>query len=148
MTVNFAIALMMVFVAGIGIAIQAPVNSALGTHLNSGLFAALVSFGVGFSTLLVLNLAYSNFAPIRALPSAPAWMFAGGLLGTFAVYSSLTNVAKLGSLTMVATLVFGQLLAALVIDAIGFGNLQVSDISPARVLAVVLIGVGIVLSRF
>ena len=137
----------MVFAAGIGIGIQAPVNNALGTQIGSGLFAALVSFGVGFTTLLTLNLMTANFSPLKLLSEAPLWMFAGGLLGSFAVYSALTNVAKLGSLTMVATLVFGQLLAALVIDAMGFGNLEIQEITPGRILSVILIGGGIVLSR-
>ncbi len=148
MSQHLVIAFIMVLVSGIGIAIQAPINNALGAQLNSGLFAALISFGVGFTSLLILNLTTANFAPLRALGSAPLWMFAGGLLGAFAVYSSLTNVAKLGSLTLVATILCGQLTAALIIDAVGFGNLQVQAISPARILAVVLIASGIVLSRY
>lgn len=148
MTLGFALAFLMVFASGIGVAIQAPINGSLGSHLGSGLFAALVSFGIGFSALLALNIAYGNTAPIARLTTAPIWMFAGGFLGAFAVYSALTNVVKLGSLTMVATLMFAQLVAALVIDAQGLGALQVQDISPARILAVMLIGAGIILSRY
>ena len=148
MSVNLLIAFTMVFFAGVGLALQAPVNGSLGAHLGSGLFAALISFSVGFTILLILNLAYANFTPITRMTSTPIWMLAGGFLGVFAVYSSLTNVVKLGALTMVATIMFGQLLAALVIDAFGLGSLQATQISPARILAVAMIGAGIVLSRY
>ena len=148
MSQHLLLAFLMVLISGVGIAMQAPINSALGAHLNSGLFAALISFGVGFTSLLVLNLTTANFAPLKAISTASPWMFVGGFLGAFAVYSSLTNVAKLGSLTLVATILCGQLTAALIIDAVGFGNLQVQEISPARILAVALIACGIVLSRY
>jgi transporter family-2 protein len=138
----------MVFASGVGIAMQAPINNALGQQIGSNLFAALVSFGVGFSVLIILNIATANISAVRALPNASIWMFAGGLFGAFAVYSSLTNVVKLGALTMVATIVLGQLLAAMVIDAIGFGNLNIKEISLPRILAVVMIAAGIVLSRY
>lgn len=148
MSQHLVVAFIMVLVSGVGIAIQAPINNALGAHINSGLFAALISFGIGFTSLLILNLTTANFAPLRALGSVPIWMFTGGCLGAFAVYSSLTNIGKLGSLTLVATIICGQLTAALIIDAIGFANLPVQAISPARVLAVILIAGGIVLSRY
>ncbi|MDJ0613826.1 MAG: DMT family transporter [Rhizobiaceae bacterium] len=148
MSQHLLIAFLMVFVSGIGIAMQAPINGALGAHINSGLFAALISFGVGFSSLLILNLTTANFAPLRAISSASPWMLIGGFLGAFAVYSSLTNVAKLGSLTLVATILCGQLTAAMIIDAVGFANLPAQSISPARILAVVLIALGVVLSRY
>ena len=148
MSANLAIAFAMALIAGFGVGIQSPINGALGQHVNSGLFAALVSFGVGFLTLAVLNFASGNVAALRALPSAPWWMFAGGLLGAFAVYSALTNVSKLGALTMVSTILFGQLLAALFIDTFGFGNVSAQALSAPRIMAIFMIGGGIILSRY
>ncbi|MEM7289589.1 MAG: DMT family transporter [Pseudomonadota bacterium] len=148
MTLNLVLAFLMVFVGGICIALQPPINTALGGHLGSGLMAAMISFGVGFVALVLLNVMSSDLKMLGQLRTAPIWMFAGGLLGAVLVYFSLLNVAKLGSLTMVATIVFGQLIAALVIDKIGFGSLQVQDVSVSRVFAIVLIGVGIVLTRY
>ena len=148
MSAHLAIAFAMVLVAGFGIGIQAPVNGALGQHLNSGLLAALVSFGVGFFTLSVLNAANGNFSALRGLSTAPWWMFVGGALGAFAVYSALTNVSKLGALTMVSTILFGQLLAALLIDTIGFGSVSAQALSTPRIMAIFMIGGGIILSRY
>ena len=50
--------------------------------------------------------------------------------------------------TMVAALIFGQLFAALVLDALGAFGLQIREISPTRLLAVGFVALGLVLSRF
>lgn len=148
MSLSFTFAFMLIFVGGFAIALQAPINNALGAQIDSGIFAAMISFGVGFTALLILNVFLGNVAPISRLATTPIWMFTGGFLGAYVVYAALTSIGKLGSLTMVATLVFGQLLAALVIDAIGFGNLQVQEISIPRVMAILMIGAGIMFSRY
>jgi transporter family-2 protein len=56
-------------------------------------------------------------------------------------------VPKLGVLTVVAAAVFGQLMAGIVIDAIGAFGLEARAISPTRILAVVLVMGGLLLSR-
>jgi transporter family-2 protein len=48
---------------------------------------------------------------------------------------------------VVAAAVFGQLMAGIVIDAIGAFGLEARAISPTRILAVVLVMGGLLLSR-
>ncbi len=136
----------LVALGGAAIAVQAPVNGALGKVLQSPVAAAAVSFGIGFACLLALTLAGGSGAAGR-LGSVPAWQFAGGLLGAFYVWAMVSSVSALGVVTALAALVLGQLGAALLIDHFGAFGVAVQPISARRLLAVVLVGAGLILSR-
>jgi len=138
----------LVFFGGVALSVQAPINAALGQASGSGVFAAGVSFVVGFCLLAVIAVATGGVPAGEVLRAIPWWMWTGGALGAFYVWAVLTNVTKTGALSLVAALVAGQLLAALVIDAVGFLGIGAHAISWQRVAAVVLVGAGVVLSRF
>jgi transporter family-2 protein len=109
--------------------------------------AAAISFIVGaiaLSLIVVLRGAVPSGAQMGAVPW---WAWIGGALGAVYVWAAVWSVGTLGVLTMVAALIFGQLAAALLLDAIGAFGLQVRDISWTRIAAIVLVAAGLVLSR-
>ena len=61
--------------------------------------------------------------------------------------ASIWSVAILGVVTMIAALILGQLVAALLLDASGAFGLPVKEISLTRIGAVALVAAGLVLSR-
>lgn len=136
----------LIAIGGAAVAVQAPINGALGRSLASPLAAATVSFGVGFLALLALSVATGDGAVARAL-GAPYWQLAGGLLGAFYIWTMVTGVSSLGAVTAIAALVFGQLVAALILDHLGAFGLAAQAISPTRLAAVALVGAGLILSR-
>ncbi len=139
--------LVLVLVGGAAFATQAPINAALARTLGNGLVAATVSFGVGFASLLALSLLLGAGGAFAGLSRALPWMLVGGTLGAFTVFATLTGVPALGVVTTVAALVLGQLLAATVLDLTGAFGLPVHLLTPQRVLAVLLVAAGLVLSR-
>ena len=60
----------------------------------------------------------------------------------------LWSVPTIGILTAFAALLLGQLSAALVLDAIGAFAAPVHAITPTRVLALLMVAGGLILSRF
>lgn len=136
-----------VILGGVAVAMQAAVNGALSKSMQAVLPAATVSFGVGFVVLLVVSLA-TGPAAFTKLPTIPWWQLSGGVLGAWYVYTMIFGVPQLGVVTAVAGLVLGQLVAALVIDATGAFGMVAHAISPARVIAVLLVGAGLILSRY
>ena len=52
----------LIAIGGAAVAVQAPINGALGRSLASPLAAATVSFGVGFLALLALSVATGDGA--------------------------------------------------------------------------------------
>jgi transporter family-2 protein len=135
-------------VAGCAIALQTPINAALGRTIGSGLAAATISFGVGFLVLLAVLTTSGEIATLPRLTHAPVILLLGGVLGAFYVFSVLWAIPTLGALTTITALMLGQLSAALLMDAAGLFGLAVQAITPTRIAAAALVGAGVILSRF
>lgn len=144
---SLILVLMIIAVAGVALATQAPLNAALARGIGTPVGAAAVSFGVGFAVLTVLTLATQGTQPFQRLALVPAWQWAGGLLGAFYVWAVIFGVPQAGVLTTFAALILGQMLAAVVLDATGAFGVPVTEISLTRVLAALLVAGGVVLSR-
>lgn len=139
--------LVLICLGGAAVAVQASINAALSRSVQSPITAAMVSFGVGFVVLAILSLASGGAAPILRLGSVPVWQLVGGLLGAFYVWSMISGVASLGVVTAMAAMILGQMVAALVLDSAGVFGLVAQPVSLTRIIAVVLVAAGVVLSR-
>ena len=141
-------ALTVVAIAGCAVALQSPINAALGRNIGSGVAAAAVSFGIGFAMLLAVLVLRGELATLPRILTTPPVLLLGGVLGAFFVWAVLWAIPTLGSLTVISALILGQLSAALVIDATGLMGLAVQAITPTRIAAAGLVAAGLVLSRF
>ncbi|MRU14415.1 DMT family transporter [Roseovarius sp. A21] len=148
MTNTPLLALLLVAASGVAIALQSPLNAALGRYIGSSLGAATISFGVGFVLLLVVTIAYGDGGRLLDAAHAPRILLTGGLLGAFLVWATLYSVSVLGVLTMAAVLILGQILAALAIDHVGLFGIEARPVSINRLLAAGLVAAGVVLSRY
>jgi bacterial/archaeal transporter family-2 protein len=140
-------AILAVALGGMAIAVQAPINAALGRALGATVPAAAVSFGVGFLVLLAVSLIQGQGGSYLKLSSVPIWTLAGGFLGAWYVFAAVWGVASLGVVTLVAALVFGQMTAALIIDSTGALGMAVREITATRIAAAGLVLAGLILSR-
>jgi transporter family-2 protein len=147
MNISILIPLIGVVAGGAMLASQAPVNAALARALRDPLLAACISFGIGFVALFAISALRGAWLTGSAMAAAPWWSWAGGLMGAFYVGIVIWAVPQLGVVSTVAALVFGQLVTALALDAIGAFGLPVQGISWQRIVSVVLILGGLVLSR-
>jgi len=147
MTPNVLLALGVIALGGACAAMQAPVNARLGSHMGDTLPAAAISFLVGFLVLGALTTLGGRLPSLDQAAAAPWWAWACGVLGAAYVWAAAWTVGTLGVVTMIAGLVFGQLAAALLIDATGAFGVAVREVSPTRLAAVALVGAGLVLSR-
>ena len=144
-TVSIVLSIILV---GATLAMQAPANAVLARALGDPVAAAALSFGIGFIVLTMIALLRGADAPnFGGLRSIPWWALSGGALGALWVLAAILAVPRLGVVTMFSAMIFGQLIAALLIDKVGGFGLQPRDLNPTRVLAVALVGVGVMLSR-
>jgi len=139
--------LLVIIFAGSLAAIQAPMNAALGQGLGSGTAAAAISFGVGFVALLVVLAVTGETVNLGKTTSVNRWLLISGCLGAFYVWAILWTIPALGVLTAVSGMILGQLIVALMMDAIGPFGLPVTEISTTRMLAVCLVAGGLILSK-
>jgi transporter family-2 protein len=137
-------------VSGAFIALQAPINAALGRDLGLPIAATAASFIAGTALLIPISLAVSHMqgVPIR-WTAPPMWLFwAGGCLGAAYVTSVIVLTPKLGAAATMAFVVAGQLIAGLLLDRMGAFELVVREITLGRIAGAVLLLVGALLIRF
>ena len=135
-------AILLVLLAGVGLAVQAPTNAALARTSGSVLLAALVSFIVG-SIVLALAWAAIDRTSLAALRGAPVWAWVGGLYGACFVAAMAYAAPRLGLATTLTVAIATQLATA----HFGLLGLKVAPISLWKVAGVVLVLAGVVLVR-
>lgn len=141
-------ALLLVFLGGAALAIQSPLNGAVGRRLSDSVAAATISFGVGFAVLLAASLLRGEGLALARLSALPWWAWTGGLFGAFYMVAVVTGVSRLGVVSLTAALILGQLVTALLIDRFGAFGVTAVELSWQRVAAVMLVAAGLLLSRF
>lgn len=138
---------MMIIFVGAALAFQAPVNAALARSLGDPVWAATVQFGIGFFLLLAIAVLRGSGPAVLQIKAIPWWALTGGALGAIWVLAAIWSVPRLGVSTMLAAMILGQLLAALLIDSGGLLGQEVRSLSPSRIFAVCLVALGVVLSH-
>lgn len=134
------------FAAGMALTIQVGINSTLRRGLGNPGMATLVSFLVGIVGLTLFLLLTRTSLPTRAaIASVPAWAWFGGLVGAFYVATTVIVGPRLGSATLLALVVLGQLLASLVIDHFGWIGFPQHPISTLRILGAIMLFGGVLL---
>ena len=127
------------------LALQAPINSALGKAIGT-FQGAFFSFATGTVILAVIaGLArggYGQIAEARTL--APQYLL-GGVLGACYVSTILVTVRTLGAGGVVAAAIAGQLAASLLVDQFGLLAVDKEPISAMKVIGVLLLAAGTLL---
>jgi transporter family-2 protein len=136
-------------VGGICIALQAPLNAALGQQLGFAPAAAASSFIAGSILLVVVTLVWSRTTGTAIRFSAPPWwlFIVGGCLGTVYVVAAIVLTPKIGTAAVMGLVVTGQLLMGLLLDRVGFMGSAVRELSLGRVTGALLLVAGAVMLR-
>jgi len=140
------IPLIVVLIAGIGLAAQPPTNAALARTSGSVLLATLVSFLVGSAILLAVWLAVDRTPP-TALRGAPPWAWLGGLYGATFVTAVAFATPRVGLATTVTVAIATQVSVALWLDHVGGLGLKVDPVTWPKLAGVALMLAGVVIIR-
>jgi transporter family-2 protein len=131
---------LLALVAGMSNAFQAPINAALSKY--TGIFeSSCISFAVGALSLFIVSLIVGKGA-IPNLTQAPPYLWFGGILGAVLVTSMLFTVTRIGAAVTISAVITGQMVAALVIDQIGFLGVPKNPIDLYRLGGVLFLLVG------
>jgi transporter family-2 protein len=126
---------------GVQLALQAPINNALGSRVGR-LAASLVSFAVGTLLLVALVLMAGDAGRIGETFGQPAWQWTGGLIGACFVAVATLTVARIGAGAVVAAAVTGQLLSSLLIDRFGLVGVEPESLTMLRVFGALILLAG------
>ncbi len=140
--------LLLAFVAGIFIPLQAGINAQLANRVDSTVWAAFSSFAGGTIVLLFYVIFFRVTWPTlgKAL-SIPWWLWTGGALGAYLVWTGILVGPKIGASTLIAFIIAGQLLTSLIFDHFGILGFPIQTMSTGRILGGLLLIAGAMLIK-
>jgi len=139
--------ILLVFIAGALVALQAPTNAMLAKAGNSAVLAALISFTVGTGALFITWLASGNRPGSAAFAGLPWYAWVGGLYGAVFVAVAAYAAPKIGVASLITIGIAGQVAMALWLDHVGAMGLAREPGSLGRVLGALLVVAGVILVR-
>jgi transporter family-2 protein len=144
-----ALAVTLSLIAGVAGTVQIAVMGKLGDRIGivpALAFAAVVAASVGVLALLVARRSLAGFADAV---HQPWWLWIGGLMGAFVVFTITLAGPRIGTTATVAVFLVGQFAAAIVVDRYGLFGLDRIAVGWTRVagLALVAVGAALVLKR-
>ena len=129
-------------VAGGFIALQAPINAGLGGKVGK-LPAATVSFTIGTIVLIAITLLFAGgFGNVGEARHLSWYYLLGGVLGAIYVTTALIAVRTLGAGGVTGATIAGQLAMSVTLDKLGVLGLAQRDITPTRLVGIVLLAAG------
>jgi transporter family-2 protein len=135
-------------VLGLAVGVQPVINARLGNFAGNAAVAALISTVTSTTCLTLYVLITRPGLPSwGTLRTGPWWMWTGGLIGAVYVAVSLNLAQRLGATVLVAVVLIGQMIAAILVDHYGLFGLDQQEISPLRILGVICLIVGVILIR-
>ena len=143
---NAFILSIILLLAGAGIPLMAGLNAGLGTRLGNPVPAAFMLFLLALAITTVLAL--TNPMPSKAdILATPGHYYLGGTFVAIYVLSITWIAPKLGLGNAIFLVLFGQMVAATVIDHHGLFDLPKAPVSVVRMVGIGLIAVGIYLTK-
>ncbi|MBA2770762.1 MAG: DMT family transporter [Pseudomonadota bacterium] len=147
MTPAVLIPILLVFIAGGMVALQAPTNSMLAKAGGSPVLAALISFAVGTGALAVTWLASGNRPGTAAFAGLPWYAWIGGLYGAVFVAVAAYAAPRIGLATLITVGIAGQVAMALWMDHVGALGLPREPVNFGRIVGALLVLAGVILVR-
>ena len=133
---------------GMALSSQGAINGRLAGHLGGAVPAAVVSFLVGLSTLILITVLFRQPVPsVGGIQAAPWWALIGGIFGAGVVTGAALFVPQIGVANWVAAIIAGQLVGAMVVDHYGWLGVQVRPVDVQRLAATLCLAAGVYLMQ-
>ena len=148
MSAGTAAAVSLSILAGLAGAIQVAVMGELGER--AGILAAVALSTVFSVTAAAVALLVARENPVAVVDALrePPWLWIGGLLSIFIVFSMTVAGPRIGTVATVAIVIAGNLAMAAAIDRFGLFGLERIELAWPRVLGLVLLAAGAALSLY
>lgn len=145
---NVYVLLIVAFIAGAMMPIQAGLNNRMTIEIDSPVLAALISFLIGTLSIIVYALITGeSFASLSLSRKAPLYAWLGGVLGAFFVTAMALVLPRLGVALTFSLVIAGQMLITLVVDHFGLFGVPTKEVSLSRLGGILLIVIGVVVIR-
>ena len=144
---NKIIWIIMAFLSGAFLPIQAGLNAKLGKAAASPVYASLISFIISAAALVLYLLLTRETFSWAGLKTAPLYIWAGGVLGAFYVTVIILSFPKLGPGLTFGLVVAGQMCISLLLDHFNILVAKPHPINYMRLVGMLLVVVGVIIIR-
>lgn len=121
--------------------LQSAINTELGKYVGS-VASALISFIVGTFTLVIFYLILGEKG-LNQITKVPYHLLVGGILGAAFVFGIIKIIPLIGVSAGLAGVIAGQLILAMMIDHFGWFGLPAYHINLQRIIAAILLFIGV-----
>jgi bacterial/archaeal transporter family-2 protein len=145
-----AVALSVAVLAGVFGAVQPKINGELGERLGSAMVASLVNFLVALAFVVVaLSMRPATRDLVRHVRDwpVPRWTLTAGLGGAIVVVAGAVSVETIGVAVFSVAFFAGQIVCGLLVDHLGVGPRGSRPITKARLQAVALAVVAVIVAQ-
>lgn len=139
--------IILVFVAGALLPIQAGLNTRIGKEIQNPVWASLISFAVGLVAMLVYVFLTRQKMEVSGISSVPLSYWIAGALGAFYVTVIVLAFPKIGATLTFGLIVAGQLTIAMLLDHFKILVQQQHGINIYRIIGLLLIVSGVIMIR-
>jgi bacterial/archaeal transporter family-2 protein len=136
------VAVVICLVAGLAGAVQAAIMGRFGERIGVVESLAFASIVTTVLSLLALLAVRRSFDGVVEGARAPVWMWSAGLMSALIVFAIALGPPRIGTTTTIALLITGNLFMAAIVDQLGLFGLERIELTPIRLLGLVLLAVG------
>lgn len=139
-----SIFLIAALIGGAVLPVQVALNSLLKGYVGQPMQVTFISYLAGtLASLFICIFAQYPVPALTSLSQTSWWMWVGGCLGTFYVWSTIFAAPKIGTALTLGITIAGQMIAALFLDHFGVLGLTKYSANPIRIMGVVLVILGV-----
>lgn len=120
--------ILIAFLAGCGLPLQAAANARLGRAVGNPFAAATIQLVIAAALLLLAAIAAGQLAALQGVVHATWWQLLAGLASAAYVVAGIVLFPRLGAVATVGLFIAGQACASLVLD--GFGLFGIPERPP------------------
>jgi transporter family-2 protein len=137
---EYALVVLVGLLGGVSVGIQSPIAGAIGQKLGGTASSFVVHLsGLVFSAILLV---LQGGEKIRDWRTLPWYMLGAGVFGLILYQTINITLPRLGSTTMIALIIIGQLLTGIVIDHFGWFGVTARPVDLTRLIGLVVLFVG------
>ncbi len=137
-------------ISGAALTSQIGINGKLLSTIESPVLTSFISFLIGTIALAVIYIVAVCYGlqpvpALNAITQTSLWMWLGGLLGAFYIFTTIICAPKIGFANMFSLVVAGQIILAIIFDHFGILGNPRHILSPFRAFGVTLLIVSVYL---
>jgi transporter family-2 protein len=134
--------LLIACLAGVAMAVQGALNSALGKIIGLWEATFIVHLTATIVLIFMLFVFHVGKGEFAMCTKSPWYLYLGGLIGVIITYGVVISIPRLGAAVATTAIIVGQVLTAMLVDHFGAFGLKQISFTWIKFIGLILLAVG------